>query len=69
MTLPPDFRARRPRLDPLGLLPVLLTMSGRDIGLFAAPYLKDCLDGRATIRTRHILDMCGWALTCREQGL
>jgi hypothetical protein len=48
---------------------MLLPMTSRDLGEFAYPYVQACLDGTADLTARHILDLCGWALRCREENL
>jgi hypothetical protein len=63
------FLSRRPRADPLGLLPALLPMRSRDLGEFAYPFMAAAIDGSADTTSRHILDLIGWVLTCREQNM
>ncbi len=63
------FMDRRPRIDPLGILPMLLPLNSRAIGEVAAPYVQACMESHADLRIRHILDLCGWALTLREQNM
>lgn len=58
---------RAPRVDPLGLLPVLQAMSSAELGEFAYPFTRACIDGRADNTTRHILDLIGWVLRSREE--
>ena len=59
----------RPRVDPLHLLPALESMPAWSLGEFMYPFVRACLLGRADLTTRHVLDLCGWVLRCREHNL
>lgn len=66
-----EYHARlgAPRLDPLGILPILHSMTAQEIGEFAYPFVRATSLGTADVTTRHILDLIGWELSCREDSV
>ena len=58
----------KPRIDPYGLLELLEPMTSQQIGEFAYPFMRAALEDRVDNATRHVLDLCGWALSQREDA-
>jgi hypothetical protein len=67
--LHPFYQPPTPRLDPYGVLPLLERMDSRQIGVFMQAFVWRALNGTADNRMRHVLDLCGWALSCREASV
>ena len=56
----------QPRLDPLGVLDWLSSLSSRVLGIAAYSRLTRALNGEASLTDQHVLDLIGAILTRRE---
>jgi hypothetical protein len=69
MLIDANTSAEAPRIDPYGILDFIAGMSSEQIGVRLRPFMRAALEGIATERTRHVIDLCGWELSRREVAL